>query len=134
MNYLKELKLSDYNNHSFYIHRELIHNIKFLENDEEIFPDSYVLPFFIHKDEFVDILETEFEVLTWQGNNILAIIETPICLMTMIISSNDNNIYKPVHVSVTFSEFPFIEINKLCKKYNWFLYDQNSNSYLYKPT
>jgi hypothetical protein len=40
------------------------------------------------------------------------------------------DLYNGVHVSVHLTDYPFIEIKALCKKYNWYLYHINSLSYL----
>jgi hypothetical protein len=81
---------------------------------------------------FKDIINKEYAKINWHGlNHNVVDIVTPNGVLTMtLFVEDDGNLYNGVHVSVHLTDYPFIEIKALCKKYNWYLYHINSLSYL----
>jgi phage shock protein PspC (stress-responsive transcriptional regulator) len=115
----------------FTIHKEYIHNDE-IDGEDEVTPSNEIYPLFMSGMSFKEIINKEYAKINWYGlnDNVVDII-TPNGVLTMtLFVENDGNLYNGVHVSVHLTDYPFIEIKALCKKYNWYLYHINSFSYL----
>jgi hypothetical protein len=115
----------------FSIHKEYIHFDE-IDGEDEVTPNKDIYPLFMSGDEFKAIIEKEYSKINWYGpNNDHVDIITKNGVLSMILwIEDDENMYNAVHVSVQLTDYPFIEIKELCRKYNWYLYHINSFSYL----
>jgi hypothetical protein len=115
----------------FTIHKEYIHYDE-IDGDDEVTPSNEIYPLFMSGQAFKDIINKEYAKINWYGlNDNVVDIVTPNGVLTMtLFVEDDGNLYNGVHVSVHLTDYPFIEIKALCKKYNWYLYHINSLSYL----
>ena len=115
----------------FSIHKEYIH-YEDIDGEDEVTPSNEIYPLFMSSQEFRNIIEKEYDNIKWYGlnDNVVDII-TPNGVLTMVLfAEEDGNLYHGVHVSVHLTDYPFVEIKALCRKYNWYLHHINSYSYL----
>ena len=115
----------------FSIHKEYIHYDD-IDGEDEVTPSNEIYPLFMSSQEFRSIIKKEYAKINWYGinDNVVDII-TPNGVLTMILfPEEDGNLYHGVHVSVHLTDYPFVEIKALCRKYNWYLHHTNSFSYL----
>ena len=115
----------------FNIHKEYIH-YEDIDGEDEVTPNKDIYPLFMSGKEFKSIIEKEYAKSNWHGpndNHVEIITKNGILNMILWIE-DDGNIYNAVHVSVQLTDYPFVEIKSLCRKYNWFLYHINSFDYL----
>ena len=115
----------------FSIHKEYIH-YEDIDGEDEVTHRKDLYPLFMSSQEFRSIIEKEYAKINWYGlnDNVVDII-TPNGVLTMaLFAEEDGNLYHGVHASVHLTDYPFVEIKALCRKYNWYLHHINSYSYL----
>lgn len=78
--------------------------------------------------DFKNKINTYFPKTIWKEDGI-AITKTSNAVLEFYFG-NDNVIEKFVIVDVLYTEDPFKEIRGLCKKYNWLLFDLDSEQYV----
>jgi hypothetical protein len=115
----------------FSIHKEYIH-YEDIYGEDEVTPRRELYPLFMSNQEFRSTIEKEYVKINWYGlnDNVVDII-TPNGVLTMVLfAEEDGNLYHGVYVSVHLTDYPFVEIKALCRKYNWYLHHINYYSYL----
>jgi hypothetical protein len=115
----------------FSIHKDYIHH-EDIDGEDDVTPRKELYPLFMSSEEFRSIIKKEYPNINWYGfNDYVVDIITPNGVLTMtLFVEDDGNLYSGVHVSVHLTDYPFVEIKALCRKYNWYLYHINSFSYL----
>ena len=115
----------------FSIHKEYIH-YEDIDGEDEVTPRKELYPLFMSSQEFRNIIKKEYTIINWYGlyDNVVDIITKNGVLTMILFAEEDGNLYHGVHVSVHLTDYPFVEIKALCRKYNWYLHHTNSYSYL----
>lgn len=115
----------------FSIHKEYIH-YEDIDAEDEVTPNKEIYPLFMSSQEFKSIIEKEYDKINWYGprGNAVDIITKNGVLTMILFVEEDGNMYNGVHVSVQLTDYPFVEIKALCRKYNWYLHHTNSYAYL----
>jgi hypothetical protein len=115
----------------FSIHKEYIH-YEDIDGEDEVTPGKELYPLFMSGQEFRNIIKKEYANINWYGlnDNVVDIITKNGVLTMILFTEEDGNLYHGVHVSVHLTDYPFVEIKALCRKYNWYLHHTNSYSYL----
>lgn len=115
----------------FSIHKEYIH-YEDIDGEDEVTPRKELYPLFMSGQEFRNIIIKEYAKINWYGlnDNVVDIITSNDVLTIILFPEEDGNLYNGVHVSVHLTDYPFVEIKALCRKYNWYLHHTNSYSYL----
>jgi hypothetical protein len=115
----------------FSIHKEYIHYDE-IDGDDEVTPSNEIYPLFMSGQAFKDIINKEYAKINWYGlnDNVVDIVSPNGVLTMTLFVEEDGNLYHGVHVSVHLTDYPFVEIKALCRKYNWYLHHTNSYSYL----
>jgi hypothetical protein len=115
----------------FSIHKEYIH-YEDIDGEDEVTPRKELYPLFMSSQEFRNIIKKEYTNINWYGlyDNVVDIITKNGVLTMILFAEEDGNLYHGVHVSVHLTDYPFVEIKALCRKYNWYLHHTNSYSYL----
>lgn len=115
----------------FSIHKEYIH-YEDIDGEDEVTPRKELYPLFMSSQEFRSIIIKEYAKINWYGlnDNVVDIITQNGVLTMILFPEEDGNLYHGVHVSVHLTDYPFVEIKALCRKYNWYLHYTNSYSYL----
>jgi hypothetical protein len=113
------------------------------ENDEKFIDklDSSIYPLFLSLDLLKAKIETLYPNIVWTINHeepfenkgidvIYGEIYTPNGGLVILIVSENDEVFRPVRIDVRFTDYPFIEVRKLAKHLNTYLFHFNSLQYL----
>ncbi|MDE3236428.1 MAG: hypothetical protein KGO81_10775, partial [Bacteroidota bacterium] len=122
----------------FLLHKEYIDHdgIDFDEENEK--PFSFYYPLFLPYREIKYLISSTFPKITWKesyddGKAIDAAsahVITANGIILFFMTIENGNVYCPIHASVELTDFPFVELKRLSRRTDWFLYHINSQSYL----
>ena len=137
----KEIKKTSQLHHCFYIHKEYINYDQITYDDINEKPGSFYHPHFINLKELGPKLDLVFPNIIWSHfkefeleDNFESVsfgkVKTEYGVIILQFNNEIGEVYSPIYVSVELTDYPFIELKKLCKEYGWFLYHINSFSYL----
>lgn len=137
----KEVDIKPQLDHTFNIHKEYINHIDLEIDNENEKVGSFYYPFFIDLNHLIENISTLFPSIKWEhfkelelGGNIEFLsfgkLITQNGVILIMISSENGKVYSPLSFSIKLTDFPFSEVKKLCKEYDWFLFHLNSYQYL----
>jgi hypothetical protein len=137
----KEIDTTSQSHHCFELHKEYINyeEIDYDEVNEK--PGSFYYPHFINFNELITKLDFTFPNIKWSHykeseleGNIECVsfgkVKTENGILQTQISYENGEVFSPIWISIELTDFPFMEVKRLCQEYNWFLYHINSFSYL----
>jgi hypothetical protein len=137
----KEIDTTSQLYHSFYIHKEYINHEEIVYDEINEKPGSFYHPHFINLLDLITKINQVIPNIQWShyeefelDDSIECVsfgkVKTDYGILLFQVGNENGEVYSPIHISIELTDFPFIEVKRLCKEYNWFLYHLNSFSYL----